>query len=100
MSSGFPCVERKLVYVEEEGTALKPAGEAGITQEVAGDRDTQVTPSWTGSAGAALSRSDRKCPERRSSQTPALGFWSKRSTHPDPEAWHEPSLGNAELSSV
>lgn len=93
-------MERKLVYIKEEGTALKPAGEAGITQEVDGDRDTQVTPSRNGSAGAALSRNDRKCPERRSSQNPALGFWSKRNTHPDPEAWHEPSLGNEELSSV
>lgn len=37
-------MERKLVYIKEEGTALKPAGEAGITQEVDGDRDTQVTP--------------------------------------------------------
>lgn len=88
------------MYVEAEGTALKLAGEAGITQEVDGDRDTQVTPSWTGSAGAALSRNDRKCLERKSSQTPALGFWSKRNTHPDPEAWHEPSLGNAGLSLV
>lgn len=93
-------MERKLVCVEAEGTALKQAGEAGITQEVDGDRDTQVTPSWTGSAGAALSRNDRKCLERKSSQTPALGFWSKRNTHPDPEAWHEPSLGNAGLSLV
>lgn len=82
----------------EEGTALKQAGEAEIIWGMDGDKDTQVTASWSGSAGAALSRNDRKCLERQSSQTPALGFPSKRNTHPDAKAWLEPSLGNAERS--
>lgn len=57
------------------------------------DRDTKAP-----HAGVALSSHDWKGLERQSSQTPALGSSSKRSTHPNPEAWHEPSLGNAELS--
>lgn len=67
-------MERKLVYIEE-GT----------------HRSSHLRV-------AVQSRNDRRCLERQSPQIPSLGFSSKRSTHPNPEAWHEPSLGNEELS--
>lgn len=40
------------MYIEEERKALKQAGAEGISREVDGDRDTRMTLSWTGCAGA------------------------------------------------